>query len=250
MARMIPVLLTYDPATQTVAPTNPEQTAITLENFDDWVVWEFDPDSPLPPGNAALLIRFETPLGPFQSIRGAGLQSLVAKGNKGDALPVTYTYFLYLNIPGSDSTNNLHQSGPFTIENQCADGNASPWVTVTFTPPDPSAPPGTLGTLDPQPSELLLHDGDTAFVEFLSVPDDHVVAFWFPGEGSSEGPFSTYFVTRKGGSGTLRLGGATFNQTTPRTLSYGARIWNADGVLVGRQDPSIDGLGRPPSTTT
>jgi hypothetical protein len=114
-------------------------------------------------------------------------------------------------------------------------------VTVTFKTEN-------LPDVDVEPHTLLLHEGDTAFVEFVDVPNDCIVAFWYPADGSTQGPFSTYFVTRKNGSGTVRLGGATFGSSPDSTISYGVRIWNAAGELVGSKDPSIDNLGRPPGT--
>jgi hypothetical protein len=114
-------------------------------------------------------------------------------------------------------------------------------VTVTY---QPLAPPAEKLSVDPP--TLLLHEGDTIFVELVDVPGDHVAAFWFPVDNSTLGPFASNFVTRKDGEGTIRLGGGTFGSTTIGTTNYSVRIWNAEGVLVASHDPSIDGLGRPP----
>jgi len=232
------VLVTFSDGSLTV-----DQPTITLTGPEDWVVWEFDPLSTLPDPNAPLLIVFDPPLGPFQMIRGVGLQTLVAKGNKGDATTVSYSYSLYLNIPNTDTgdTNNLVKSASFTVINQSLTPNISPWVKVTYSEANNQITNVT-------PSNLLLHSGDIAFFEVEGVPDDFVVAFWFPSTESTEGPFTTYFVTRNDGTGTTRLGAARFDDIETGSLSYGVRIWDADGIFKTSQDPSIDGLGRPPGT--
>lgn len=236
MATRHTVLVTFDGTNLTV-----DKPTITLSGPEDWVVWEFDPASTLPDPNASLLIVFDPPFGPFQMIRGVGLQSLVAKGNKGDATPVSYPYSLYLNIPNAGNTNNLVKSLPFTVLNQSSDPNISPWVKVTYSA-------ATNQITDVDPPTLLLHSGDVAYFEIDGLPNGFVAAFWFPSADSAVGPFSTYFVTRDNGTGTTRLGAARFRGTSPQSISYGVRIWDGNGIFKTSKDPSIDGLGRPPGT--
>jgi hypothetical protein len=237
----ITVNVTYDEETQ-ILSVDPSKTTVTLEFPDDWVLWTLDSSS-APPGSS-LLIRFDPPLGPFQVVRGVETQNLIAKGNKGEENPpFSYSYFLYLFL---NPNGDLIEAGPFTVVNQWPSAYRSPWSTVTYTP---SGQTGVLGTVEVDPPTLLLHEGDVVFVKAApDVPDDHVLAFWFPSDDSIRGPFPTYFVTRKDGTEASRLSVGTFGSAPTGTISYGVRIWNADGVLVAKKDPSIDNLGRPPGT--
>lgn len=250
MATKIPVTVTYHPTAQPGEQLTVDHSTVTLEFPDDWVEWELDATSL--PSTAFLMIRFDQPLGPFQVVRGTAPHFIIAKGNKGDNPAVSYPYTLYLM---TDVDGNLASGGPFTIENQCPNLFRSPWATVTFTPPSPGSGQGS-AIVDPP--TLLLHEGDTVLVELVDVPEDHVAAFWFPVDNSTQGPFSSNFVTgfdgagivatRPDGTRIVRLPGGTFGPSTSPTISYGVRIWNADGVLVASHDPSIDNLGRPPGT--
>lgn len=236
MATPKTVELTYNAVTHALTPNH---SSLTLQSPEDWVTWKLHPNSPMPPPNASLLIRFEQHLGPFQTLRGNGTQTIIATGNKGDSSSTSYSYFLYLLLDPA-APSHLIKSGPFTIVNDVSGSNPSPWVHVTYDPENEQV------TIEPTTQPLLLHEGDVPLVKFTDVPNDFLVAFWFSGFSSANGPFSSYFVTRENGQGTVRLGGATFGLTEAPTIEFHVRVWNADGHLVATDDPSIDNLGRPP----
>ena len=238
MATPLTVEVIFDPeANDGNGALIPNHSDLTLHSPEDWVSWQLVPGSSLP-DNSSLLIRFEPHLGPFQVLRGNGTQTIIATGNKGDSSSTSYPYFLYLLDPADPS--QLIKSGPFTIVNDVSGSNPSPWVHVTYHEENDTV------TIEPTTQPLLLHEGDVPLVKFTGAPDDFVVAFWFSGFSSIQGPFPSYFVTRENGEGTTRLGGATFGFTEAPTIHFHVRVWNGNGTLVASDDPTIDNLGHPP----
>ena len=232
------VLVSYDNGALSV-----DTSTVTLFDPDDWVVWQSSSTtSPLPEG-ATLMVHFEQPFGVFSGVRGVTAQSVVAKGNSGTV--DEFSYFLFL-LRGTDHQDQLIKAGPFTIDNQCSQRNMSPWVQISFTatePPDPRE------AIVAEPETLILHEGDPVFWEVSGVPEDYIVAFFFP-DDSVIGPFSTYFMTPRNGAGPQRMGNGAFTSTAVVKTNYGIRVWDETGKLVGTKDPSIDGLGRPPGLPT
>jgi hypothetical protein len=236
--RQIPVTLAFHPDTNTLTADPP---AITLVGPEDWVSWNFDPDQPdnLPPAHSNLFIHFDKPLGPFQAVRNTTPISVVAKGNSSETR--TFTYFPFLVL---EDQTTIIQAVAHTIENQCAVVNTSPRAVVTFVP----ATTGTEVQLIVQPSSLLLHDGDVALWQIGGgLPDNFILAFQFVGP-DSDGPFFDFFLGQRE-AGTQRAGGGTFAHEEPDSnIVYHVTVWDENGNIVISQDPSIDGLGRPPGT--
>jgi hypothetical protein len=218
----------------------PAQETVVVTDPTDWVNWIPSSTPPFPPGST-LLIKFEEPFGPFQVVRAVGPQNLLAKGNTANV--DLFSYFLFLVLDTEPEPQSLIKAGPFTIDNQCSEANFSPWVQVNCTEL-------VDGQWDPVVDQdpVFLHTGDNALMEITGLPQDFFVSFLYPTGSTNLGPFSTYFMTRQNGTGSLRMYGATFNSETEGLVSYGIRVWNEDGVLVGTKDPSIDGLGKPPGT--
>lgn len=237
MATQKTVKVSYNPSTHTLTTDTP---VLTLQNPDEWVLWEFDPQAP---EGSVLLILIDPPFGPFQALRSYSETKLLAKGNTG--VVGSSTYFLYLSLPDQA---NLAPSVPLTIDNQCSQANISPWVKITYVPP---TMPGVPGSLNIDPPVLLLHEGDITYWEFTNLPANLVAGFVFPPPStfsSSLGPFQTFSVTRANGTGSTRLGSAVFESSQLGLATYHVRVWNEAGQLVASDDPSVDGLGAPPGT--
>jgi hypothetical protein len=245
MANMISVPVIYDPEENTLK-LPPEKETVTLNNPDDWVHWFIESGPPVPDG-ANLAILFDTPLGPFQTVRSFNSLNLAAKGNLGPPAAgqtSVFPYHLYLipqDLSGENPAANLTTGGPFAVNNQSQTTNSSPWLTVTL---------DAFGQIERvDPDHLLLFDGDVAFWKIEGpLPPNHVVAFRFADPPHFPGPFPTYFSTRAGGEGDHRQGVANFGSVTG-TRNYVIKIWDQNGhFLAGTEDPSVDGLGRPPGT--
>jgi hypothetical protein len=208
---------------------------VTVQNPQDTVTWIGDPATFH--AGSVLLIQFDEPFGPFQAVRAVNPFNLLAKGNTGEVGSFTYSLFL---ITGEDS--DLVKSESFTVDNQCTVVNNSPWVKVEAVESD-----GTWN-LNVQNPPLALHQGDDGFLEVSGLPQDFIVAFFYNTGGTNQGPFSPYLSTRQDGSGEQRMYAATFESDAVQSNTYHISLWNGLGQHLASQDPSIDGLGRPPGT--
>jgi len=234
-ARQISVTLAFHQDTQTLTADSP---SIILEGPEDWVSWDFDPSHP-PPDHSSLFIHFDKPLGPFQAVRNTTPTRVVAKGNSSETR--TFTYFAFLVL---ENQTTVIRTVDLTIENQCAVVNTSPRAVVTFVP----ATATSEVQLIVQPPSLLLHSGDVALWQIGGgLPDNFLLAFQFTGQ-DADGPFLDFFLGQRE-AGTQRAGGGTFiHDGVDHNITYHVTLWDQDGNLVISQDPSIDGLGRPPGT--
>jgi hypothetical protein len=209
---------------------------VTLQDPQDTVSWIGDPATF--PANSALLIQFDQPFGPFQAIRSVSPFNMLAKGNTANLDLFTYSLLLATGV-GS----NLVKAGPFTIDNQCIIVNTSPWVQIEATQSGEG-----VWNLIPQNPPLSLHQGDDGILEVSGLPPDFIFAFFYETGSPNQGPFSTFFSTRQNGTGDQRMYVATFESDAVASHSYHISLWNELGQLLDSQDPSIDGLGRPPGT--
>jgi hypothetical protein len=232
------VQVSFDEENGILSLADSMQETITLNDPKDTVSWIVSPS--LPPG-FALLIQFDEPFGPFQAVRSVNPSNLLAKGNTANVQSFTYSLSL---VTGIES--NLIKAGPFTVDNQCTVINTSPWVKIEATLVDGE------WHLHVQQTPLSLHQGDDGLLEVTGpLPEDFTLAFFYPAfsaDSPNEGPFSTYFTTRQNGTGNLRMYVAKFESDAIGPVTYHVSLWNENGQFLTTEDPSIDGLGRPPGT--
>lgn len=219
----------------------------------DWVWWRF---SNVPAGYVPFIqITSSGRFGPFHSMGSLGNDSVVGKGNTGQAGP--YSYRALLLDPATGATITSGSEG--TIDNKATEVDTSPEARVVVTPnPDPQAEPGFL--VEITPFTLCLNAGDTATWTVSGLQEDMFVTFHFveDEEGTSSknrtGPFASFTGMAGGGAGEVRAhatgfmtgaGSHTPPASIPARFRYGIRVWSAAGDPLGGHDPAIDNLGPP-----
>ncbi|HVS00241.1 MAG TPA: hypothetical protein VMW27_26675 [Thermoanaerobaculia bacterium] len=226
------VTVLYDSVTLSICPPQLDLHA------GDWVLWHFEG---VPAGQMAQIF-FESPCGPFQSVKLLDSGAILGRGNVGldGVASETYLYTaLLLDSEGGPATCGA------SLTNLSQEKDTSPDIVVSCSP----EPGGFL--LAVEPATLSLYKKDTATWHVVGLPEDHFITLAFYDQiDLRKGPFKSLSVDRiVAGDGMHQFLaiGTDFEPHEETQIPYRIEVRDQDGCILATHDPLIDNLGDPPT---